>query len=564
MGATQKKRKQTFFKGDRPLWLIIAILCFTSIIVVYSSTASMAYKEAGGNTSHFVLKQLGFIIAGFVITFIVHYMNPRAYQRWSKYLFYITLAMAILAYTPWFSDPRNGAYRWFRIPGTSLSLLASEPLKLALVLYLALKLGRRQLSITRMKILPSFSPKNWRGNSRANLDILFYNTQPLVLPIVLATGAVIFSNLSTAMIILLVGLIMLMAGRVKKREMRRLITMLVVSMIVLILVMKLLGIGRADTWVNRFESFVSPITSIVVSENEDTHRDEFQKTQAKIAIASGGLTGKGPGKSTQRSQLPHPYSDFLYAFIIEEYGVAGALFILTLYLWICYRLVVIVKKSRGWTDSLTVVGLGLMILFPAFVNMMVSTGLSFVTGQSLPLVSLGGTSTIFTSISFGIILGISRKADDRLLRQKRLEEIEAQRLEGEFVGDGSEAEDIKTQNILEESYENVEEAVYIAQEDIVEAGSSYVRGEEFDDRSDYGSDYGREEEGSYSESEGDFDGGYKDRDSGRGYAGSYAGKYDDSEQDDDAESDFEVIDQRDIDEETEKGNSQRIYYDLED
>ncbi len=413
-----------------PLWIIVITLCVISILVVYSSTASMAYREMGGDTSHYVLRQLKFIIPGFFITIIVHFIEPKFYLRWSRSLFILSVIVALLTFIPLFGVTINGAARWFRVPFINLTFLPSDVLKLTLVMYLAVKLGTRQGVINKVPLLPSFT--RWNSNPKKNRDIYHFMTKPLVLPIVISAAVIMPANLSTALIVLFIGVIMLLMGRVRRGEIVRLVWLSFVALVLSITLMSLMGIGRVQTWVNRIESYVSPIFGVEDSEDR-TPEDEFQKTQARIAIASGGILGKGPGNSTQRSQLPHPYSDFAYAFIIEEYGLLGGIFILLLYLWTLYRAGLIMRQCYSPTHSLLVGGLSLVIVTPAFVNMLVSVGIVPVTGQSLPLISLGGTSVLFTSISFGVILGVARSNFNESERRRRvaaLAQKEAQDGEG--------------------------------------------------------------------------------------------------------------------------------------
>ncbi len=207
-------------------------------------------------------------------------------------------------------------------------------------------------------------------------------------------------------------------------ELNRLIFVSGVATAVIVGVMYFAGVGRAQTWVNRVVQYVQPGTE-VTTQSRQASRDSYQVQQAEIAIASGGVVGKGPGNSTQRSQLPHPYSDFAYAFIIEEYGLAGGIVVFVLYLWIFYRAGLIVRRCNRPSQGLMVLGLSLIITLQAFVNMAVSVGLIPVTGQPLPLISLGGSSVFFTCLAIGMILGVSRESE-RELAQAAAAEAEAE------------------------------------------------------------------------------------------------------------------------------------------
>ncbi len=435
-------RRLVLFRGDRALWIIVAILCITSILVVYSSTVSMAYREMQGDTSFYVLRQFRFVLVGFFITVVVHWIEPRFYLRRSRLFFTISILMALLAYTPWFGANINGASRWFAIEGISGTILPSDPLKLSLVMVLAVQLGRRQKIIDSVRLLPSLSARQWREHPTENIEIFYGITRPILLPIFLSVAVVMPSNLSTSLIIFALSMVMLLVGRVRIAAIVGLVLKTAMLMIVVIALMYALGIGRAQTWVGRLSTF----TGIGVDDTQGQQGsvdDEFQKTQAKIAIASGGIVGKGPGNSTQRTNLPHPYSDFAYAFIIEEYGVVGGIFILVLYLWVLYRTGMIMNRCESPTYRLLVLGMGIIIVISAFVNMAVSVGLFPVTGQSLPLISLGGTSVIFTSIAFGVILGVSRVNEEALLQKKRQRLLEQQQEEELFVEQISEELDLE-------------------------------------------------------------------------------------------------------------------------
>ncbi len=415
-----RARGLRLLRGDRPMWIIIVTLYVVSLLVVYSSTASMAYRNQGGNTSHYILEQALLVGFAFILTFVVHAIDPKYYLKRSKYLLYLAILSMLLTYTPLFGVTINGAARWVDI---GVRFMPSEPLKIALVLYLAVKLGARQGIINRVRIVPPLTPKGWNRNPRRSREILESLTIPLVLPIAVASACVFPSNLSTALIIAFLGFMMLVFGRVRRGELVRLASCALLCVVLAITVMSLTGSGRSATWVGRIESFVSPITGIVEADS-DQHADDFQKAQAQIAIASGGLIGKGPGNSTQRSLLPHPYSDYAYAFIVEEYGLVGGVVVLVLYLWMFYRAGVIVRKSRSVTYKLVVIGLILIVMLSAFVNMGVSVGIFPVTGQSLPLISRGGTTLLFTSISLGVILGISRTINIEEARLRRAVEAE--------------------------------------------------------------------------------------------------------------------------------------------
>ncbi len=415
--------KREFIGGDRSLWMVILILCITSILVVYSSTASMAYRKLDGDTSYFLARQIKFVLFGLVVIFAFHHIDYKIYFRHAKQIFHVAVALMVLTFFT--GETYNDAARWLRIPYTAFTFQPSDVLKIALTLRLAMQLASCQKFIDRIPILPSFSYAAWKKNPERNAYILHHTTLPLIGPIVVSCMLVVISNLSTAIIMGLACIIVLILGRVRWREIGRLIVLALVLFVLLVGVLKLLGVGRVDTWISRVETFVGvgEPQETAGGKKQEISDSEFQAHQAKIAVASGWLMGKGPGRSTQRSNLPHPYSDYAYAFIIEEYGFFGAVFILGCYLWIFYRAMVIFRKCKTAFPSIMVLGLSLMITLQALLHMCVSVDATPVTGQTLPIISLGGSSLIFTCVSLGMILGVSRQIN----YVEKMEKLEEQR-----------------------------------------------------------------------------------------------------------------------------------------
>lgn len=425
-----KKRKLLLFRGDKPLWIIVSALFLVSLLVVYSATAAMAYREVDGNTSYYLFRQARFIMIGFFVIIVVHWIDYRYYARYAKALFQLSVVLVILAYIIGVS--LNDAARWIRIPGLGFTFQPSELLKVTLVVVIAQQLGMRQGVIAKIPILPPLTPGGWGRNPQRSFDIWYKTTRPLILPVVVATLVVLPSNFSTAAILWLTCMIMLMIGRVRQSELNRLNLLAVLCGVVLIGGMYLAGVGRAETWVNRIVQFARPTE--LVADTRQSSQDSYQAEQAEIAIASGGVVGKGPGNSTQRSQLPHPYSDFAYAFIIEEYGVMGGIVVFVLYLWIFYRAGLIVRRCNRPSQGLMVLGLSLIVTMQAFVNMAVSVGLMPVTGQPLPLISMGGSSVFFTCVAMGMILGVSRESEREQMEleaRQRQEMLDAMPVEAE-------------------------------------------------------------------------------------------------------------------------------------
>ena len=402
-----KKRRLLLFRGDKPLWIIVASLFLVSLLVVYSATAAMAYREVDGNTSYYLFRQARFIMIGFFVIIVVHWIDYKYYARYARALFRLSVILVMLAYVIGVSF--NEAARWLRIPFLGFTFQPSELLKVTLVLVVAQQLGIRQRVIAQIPILPPLTPGGWGRNPQRSFDIWYKTTRPLILPIVVATLVVLPSNFSTAAILWVTCMIMLMIGRVRQSELNRLTLFAIVAGGLLIGTMYLAGVGRAKTGATRWIQCVAP--GETVADTKQVSQDRYQIEQAEIAIASGGVFGKGPGNSTQRSQLPHPYSDFAYAFIVEEYGIVGGIIVFVLYLWIFYRAGLIVRRCSRPSQGLMVLGLSLIVTMQAFVNMAVSVGLMPVTGQPLPLISLGGSSVFFTCVAMGMILGVSRESE---------------------------------------------------------------------------------------------------------------------------------------------------------
>lgn len=427
MGETENKKIRIprfsagVFGGDRALWVVIVALAIVSLLVVYSSTASMAYKEAGGDTSHYVTRQFAFQVIGFITIFVVHRVNYQTYAKYTRLLFVCALGLMLLTF--FVGVDLNDASRWLRIPGTSYTFQPSDFLRVTVVMMLAKALAKRQNTIANSRLFPMiaipYSTLSERQRRR-NAEIIRDTMLPLLVPVGLACGLIVMSSLSTAAMVFVTCLVMLYVGRVKVRELGKLVVIVLVAGVLFVALMAVSGSGRGKTWVNRLKAF-APIEQV----DEKSTVDNLQEEQAKIAIASGGIIGKGPGNSTQRANLPHSYSDFAYAFIIEEYGLIGGIVVLALYLWLFFRTVMISRKCERVFPRLLVLGLGIMIVMQAFINMMVSVGLFPVTGQTLPLISMGGSSLVFTSLALGMILGVSRQMQENSLQTAK-EEVAGQ------------------------------------------------------------------------------------------------------------------------------------------
>lgn len=363
-------------KGDRVIWAIAVILAIVSTLAIYSSISTLAYKSGGGNQEIILFKHLITVGVGFALMFFVHKLKYNYYSKISQLAFYI--ALPLLALTLVMGTNLNDASRWLVVPGLGISFQTSDLGKIALIAYLARILAKRQDTIEDLK--EGFFPIIW--------------------PIGLVCVLILPANFSTAAVLFMVCFVLMFVGRVSLKYLGAMVGAGVFAFAILILLAYKAPnvLPRLETWKNRIENFKN-------GENQEN----YQVNQAKIAIATGGVIGKGPGKSTQRNFLPHPYSDFIYAFIIEEYGMIGGIGIVFLYMLLLYRVIIIVNKTDDTFGALLALGCGLLLVSQALINMAVSVNLMPVTGQPLPFVSKGGTSVVFTGIALGMILSVSKE-----------------------------------------------------------------------------------------------------------------------------------------------------------
>jgi cell division protein FtsW len=361
-------------RGDRWIWLVVILLSLISMLAVYSAIGTLAYKRGVGAES-ILMKHLAMVIGGIVLMYISHKLDYRYYSGISKLLMIVTIPL--LLYTLLFGNHVNEASRWIAIPGTGLSFQTSDLAKLALITYLARSLSRKQENIKDVK--QSFIP-------------------------IMGAVCVVFilialANLSTALMLFGVSVLLLIIGRISIKQ----IAIVCLAGAVLLAGVIFLG-PRRHTYISRIHTYLHPELA-----NPDK---SFQADHAKIAIATGGIFGKGPGKSNEVNYLPEAYSDEIYAIIVEEYGLFGGIVLIAIYLFLLYRCIKIVTKAPKAFGALLAAGLSFSLTIQAFANMAVAVGLGPVTGVPLPFVSMGGTSILFTSVAFGIILSVSRDIDE--------------------------------------------------------------------------------------------------------------------------------------------------------
>jgi cell division protein FtsW len=386
-------------RGDKVIWTAVFLLAIVSLLVVYSSTGLLAYKMYKGNTEVYLFKQFAFILVGIMIIYFAHQVNYTIYSRVAKILF--ILSIPLLFYTLFFGVKLNEGSRWIRLPIINMTFQTSDLAKLALFMYLSRLLSKRQDTI-----------KDFRTGFL-----------PVITPVAIICILIAPANLSTALLIGATSLLLLFIGRVSARHLLLTIAVAAIPVMILIGVAALRHKAnggttekpkaegrsrlfvRVDTWINRVETFMYG----GVASNDDNN---YQTNQAKIAIAKGGIVGLGPGNSQQRNFLPHPYSDFIFAIIIEEYGLIGGIFIVLIYLVFLLRSIRIFRRCPFAFGAFLALGLSFTLVIQALANMAVNVNLFPVTGVTLPLVSMGGSSFLFTCLAIGIILSVARNAED--------------------------------------------------------------------------------------------------------------------------------------------------------
>ncbi len=378
-------------KGDKVIWAIVIVLTLVSILVVYSSIGSLAYKM-NKSTESYLFKQIAFIALGVLIIYFAHRVNYTIYSRVATILF--LLSIPLLFYTLKFGSSINDANRWIKLPVINMTFQTSDLAKLALFMYISRQLSRKQNVI-----------KNFRKGFL-----------PMIIPVMIICLLIAPANLSTALLTGGTGLMLMFIGRVKTRHILLTVGAALIPIIFLIVISKayydkdqhrtkelpsILSFGRMPTWIKRVQDFMYA----------DKAEASYQVQQAKIAIAKGGWFGKGPGKSEQRNFLPHPYSDFIYAIIIEEYGLLGGAVIMFIYLLFLFRSIRLFQRCPYAFGAFLAVALSFTLVIQAMVNMAVNVNVFPTTGVTLPLVSMGGSSLWFTCFAIGIILSVARNVE---------------------------------------------------------------------------------------------------------------------------------------------------------
>lgn len=386
-------------KGDKVIWALVVLLTLVSLLTVYSATGSLAYKNYKGNTEIYLFKQIAFILAGIMVIYFAHLVNYTFYSKAAKIAFLVSLPL--LFYTLFFGVKMNEGSRWIRLPLINMTMQTSDFARLALFMYLARLISKKQDVIKDFK----------KG------------FLPIVAPVLITCALIAPANLSTALLLGASCLLLMFIGRVNTKHI--LLTIGIAALPIVFLVSAAVIrhgktkddavvatttkasstiFGRVDTWIGRMESFI-------YGGKDDVDNDAYQVNMAKIAISKGGTFGLGPGNSPTRDYLPQAYNDFIYAIIIEEYGLVGGAFIMFIYLVFLYRCIRIYKRCPYAFGAFLALGLSFTLAIQAVANMAVTVNLFPVTGVTLPLVSMGGTSFIFTCLAIGIILSVARNVE---------------------------------------------------------------------------------------------------------------------------------------------------------
>ena len=385
---------QTLFKnikGDRLIWAIAALLAIFSFLPVYSAASNLV-NISGGNTFSFFVKHFMHLFLGFAIMYGIHRMPYRYFRGLSMVMMPIVLILLAVTMLQGTTIDGANASRWIQIPIVGMSFQTSTLAAVVLMVYVARYLSKIQ-----------------------DKDITFKETVlPLWMPVFLVLVLILPANFSTTAIMFVMVMMLAFIGGYPIKYLAVIIGSGILGLTLFVLVAKAFPDAmpnRVDTWISRVENF---------SNSEDTQED-YQIENAKIAIASGGIRGLGPGKSRQKNVLPQSSSDFIFAIIIEEYGLIGGLFLLVMYSWLLFRIVIVSQKLDTIFGKLLVLGVGLPIVFQALINMAVAVELFPVTGQTLPLISSGGTSIWMTCLAIGIILSVSAKREE-IKEQENIED----------------------------------------------------------------------------------------------------------------------------------------------
>jgi len=369
-------------KGDKTIWAVVTLLALFSFLPVYSSSSNLAYLYGDGNTFKFLLKHFAHLLLGFAILYGIHKVPYHYFKGLSIIGIPIVVLLLFVTMSQGTTIDGANASRWIRVPFVGVTFQTSTLASVVLLTYIARYLSRIKDKTVSFK------------------ETLL----PLWLPVFLVLALILPANFSTTAILFTMLSVLLFVGGYPKKYLG--IIFLVGAFMLTLFIVSAKAFpdvfpNRVDTWISRIDNFIG---------DEETQAG-YQIEKAKIAIASGGSLGLGPGKSIQKNFLPQSSSDFIYAIIVEEFGLIGALFLMFLYLLLLFRFVIVAHKANSVFGKLLVVGVGLPIVFLALINMAVAVELFPVTGQTLPLISSGGSSIWMTCLAIGMVLSVSVKRE---------------------------------------------------------------------------------------------------------------------------------------------------------
>jgi len=372
-----------YIKGDRAIWLIMLILSVASLLLVYSSIVTLAYRHHDGNTFYYLFRHGFILVCGLGLMYLAHKVKFTYYSRIAQLALFISIPLLLV--TLLMGTSLNSANRWLTIPVINQTFQTSDLAKLALIMYVARFLALKQ------DVIKDFQK----------------GFLPMLIPIFVVCGLIFPADLSTAALLFVNCIVLMFIGKAQLKHIGLLILAGIFALGMVYLIGKAMpgSFRRLDTWTTRIESFWKA--------DQATANASYQTDQSKIAIAQGGLARLAPGKSVQRNFLPHPYSDFIYAIVLEEYGLLGGIGILLLYLMLLFRSIKVGLSSPKMFGALLAIGIGFGLVFQAMVNMAVAVNLVPVTGQTLPMVSMGGTSIWFTCLAVGMILSVSAGTESK-------------------------------------------------------------------------------------------------------------------------------------------------------
>jgi len=407
MNQQNTESKFEFLKGDKVLWMVIIVISVFSIFPVYSASSNLEYIVNNGTTTGHVMKHMFFVVLGLGIMRLVGSVKYEHIGKLSSILLGLMAVLLVLTMFTGQTIDGASASRWLKIPGTPISFQPSSFAYLMLVIYLCRYLTKR---IKR---------------ERVPLENIIY----IFGPILLIFGLVAKDNGSTALMIMIVSIAILIIGQLNWKYVGGFMaTAAIFISLFLFVALKtdLIKSNRVHTWMSRIETFTNTKKGNEIETEADKAKN-YQVMQAKAAIVHGGITGMGPGKSALKQMLPQSASDFIFAIIVEEYGFFGAAFLIIMYLIMIIRIVMIASKMPAFFGSLLVLAMGLMIFVQLAVNIAVAVNLIPVTGQPLPLISYGGTSMLVTYIQLGLVLNVSSRIqvfdEEGMGKKQNIEEI---------------------------------------------------------------------------------------------------------------------------------------------